>query len=166
VDVSLAVAPVAMRVHATAVAFGGRCVLIRGKSGAGKSDLALALLTLAPDALAAFGIERIAGALIADDQVQLAKFDRVIRASAPKTIEGLLEVRGVGIVRVPRVLSTADVALVVDAVGADDVPRLPDAGVAADLLGVAVPRLALDFAAPTTAIKVALGLHVGVGGTG
>jgi serine kinase of HPr protein (carbohydrate metabolism regulator) len=162
---SLAVAPVAMRVHATAVAFGARCVLIRGKSGSGKSDLALALLALSPDALAAFGHGPLAAALIADDQVQLARIGGTIRASAPKTIEGLLEVRGVGIVRVPRVLSSAEVALVVDPVPAEEAPRLPDPGVAADLLGIAVPRLALDLTVPTAALKVALALHAGVGGT-
>ena len=80
-------------VHASAVYLPNaqRCgLLITGDSGSGKSSLALQLLTRG-------------GLLIADDQVLVHQSDasESITASAPPTLSGLLEVVGVGIVRVP-----------------------------------------------------------------
>ena len=123
--------------HATCVALDGRDgplgVLLRGPSGAGKSDLALRL------------IDRGAR-LVADDQCEVTIEDgaagpRLI-ARAPAEIAGVLEVRGLGIAEVPS-LAQAPVALVVDLVARDRVERLPDAA-AAEILGVDLPRLALD----------------------
>ncbi len=123
--------------HATCVALDGRDgplgVLLRGTSGAGKSDLALRL------------IDRGAR-LVADDQCEVTIEDgaagpRLI-ARAPAEIAGMLEVRGLGIAEVPS-LAQAPVALVVDLVARDQVERLPDAA-AAEILGVDLPRLALD----------------------
>lgn len=94
--------------HATCVEWFGRGVLIRGKSGAGKSDLALRLID--------------AGAvLVADDQVLLENGI----ASAPARLQGLLEVRGFGIVKLPFAETTA-IALTVDLCSADEIERLPD----------------------------------------
>ncbi len=74
-------------VHATAVAIEGEAVLLRGPSGSGKSDLALRLID--------------GGAqLVADDQTLLRRAGGRVLASAPPAIAGLLEVRGVGVVRV------------------------------------------------------------------
>lgn len=94
--------------HATCVEWFGLGVLIRGKSGAGKSDLALRLI----DAGAA---------LVADDQVLLENGI----ASAPAQLQGLLEVRGFGIVKLPFAETTA-IALTVDLCSADEIERLPD----------------------------------------
>lgn len=94
--------------HATCVEWFGRGVLIRGKSGAGKSDLALRLI----DAGAA---------LVADDQVLLENGI----ASAPARLQGLLEVRGFGIVKLPFAETTA-IALTVDLCSADEIERFPD----------------------------------------
>lgn len=94
--------------HATCVEWFGLGVLIRGKSGAGKSDLALRLID--------------AGAvLVADDQVLLENGI----ASAPARLQGLLEVRGFGIVKLPFAETTA-IALTVDLCSADEIERLPD----------------------------------------
>lgn len=83
-------------------------VLIRGKSGTGKSDLALRLID--------------AGAvLVADDQVLLENKT----ASAPARLRGLLEVRGLGIVRMPFIEKTT-IALTVDLCSAAEIERLPD----------------------------------------
>ena len=72
--------------HATAVAIDGRAVLLRGPSGSGKSDLALRLID--------------AGArLVADDQSELSRRGDVLMVRAPATIAGLIEVRGLGILR-------------------------------------------------------------------
>lgn len=77
-------------VHASAVAFVGRGVLILGRSGAGKSALALALVGRG-------------AALVADDRVRLARRGRVLVARAPERIAGMIEARGVGLLRLPAI---------------------------------------------------------------
>jgi len=64
------------RVHATSVAKGGKAVLLRGKPGSGKSDLALRLIDDGWD-------------LVADDYTELEDDDGVLRAQAPAAIQGL-----------------------------------------------------------------------------
>ena len=139
-------APVAVttRVHATAIAIGGRAVLLLGPPGSGKSDLALRL------------IDRGAR-LIADDQVELQATPRGLLAQPPATIAGLIEVRGVGIAPAAHV-SGIPVALAVDLA---EVPvRHPDPA-ARDFAGVEVPLLALDAFELSAPLKVeaALRLH-------
>lgn len=127
------------RIHATAVAIGGRAVLLTGASGAGKSDLALRL------------IDRGA-VLVADDQVELNARGGRLLASSPTTIAGQIEVRGVGIVAMP-FDADVPVALVIDL---DSRPeRLPEPG-ARTLAGIAVPLAALDPYAASAPIKVEL----------
>lgn len=110
--------------HASAVAFSGRGLLITGPSGSGKSSLALTLM--------AFG-----ATLIADD-----KTDAVLRAdqvwlSAPAAIHGLIEARGIGILH--STSTDAPLHLVVD-LGIDEVKRLPDRHTAS-ILGRSFPCL-------------------------
>lgn len=111
-------------------------VFIRGASGSGKSDLAFRLLS--------------SGAtLISDDQVALEKRQNRIFAGAVDAIRGLIEVRGIGLLRYP-VADPAAVKLVIDLVARDSVPRLPE-WTEMDILGVALPlfRLhAFDASAP------------------
>jgi serine kinase of HPr protein (carbohydrate metabolism regulator) len=123
------------RVHATCVALRGkrgwRGLLLRGSSGSGKSDLALRLID---------GGAR----LVADDQTELlATAGRVI-ARAPGTIAGLIEVRGVGIVRLARdqLVTQVTLALLVDLVPARQIERLPEPRREC-LLGVELPVVAL-----------------------
>lgn len=124
-------------VHGTTVEIEGKAVLIRGPSGSGKSDLALRL------------IERGA-VLVADDQTELSVNDGRLIASPPATIAGMIEARGVGILRLPH-RAWAPLALVVDLVAAAQVERLPEAE-AAGFLGYDVPLLRLaPFEASTTA---------------
>jgi serine kinase of HPr protein (carbohydrate metabolism regulator) len=99
-------------VHGTTVAIEGAGVLLRGPSGSGKSDLALRLID---------GGAR----LVADDQTELTRSPNGLVARSPASIAGKMEVRGVGIVRVPTVPS-ATVQLVVDLVPPDRVERLPE----------------------------------------
>jgi HPr Serine kinase C-terminal domain len=75
-------------IHASCVAIGGRGVLILGKSGAGKSDLALRLIDQG-------------AALVADDRTILFVEKGALHARAPSSIKGLLEVHGLGIVQIP-----------------------------------------------------------------
>jgi serine kinase of HPr protein (carbohydrate metabolism regulator) len=135
----------AITVHATTIAIDGVAVVLRGRPGAGKSDLALRL------------IDQGAG-LVADDQTALVRRgDGVVVASAPPTIAGRLEVRGLGIVEMPA-MRDVPVGLVVDLVGPPAIERLPEPATAA-LLGVALPWLQLDPGAPSAAAKVRLAVR-------
>ena len=130
-------------VHATAVALGGRCVLLLGASGAGKSDLALRL------------IDR-GWRLVADDHVVLAQEKGVLWASAPPQLAGLIEVRGVGIVPEPA-LARAPVVLALDLATSPD--RLPDPA-RRDLAGVAIPWLGFDGCGDSAPQRVERALRV------
>lgn len=98
-------------VHATCVAFGDIGILLRGPSGAGKSDLALRLI-------------EVGAALVADDRVRLAADGGVLQASAPPELAGLLELRGIGLVKLPN-LTQASIYLVADLVPSGAPARLP-----------------------------------------
>jgi HPr kinase/phosphorylase len=111
-----------------------------GPSGSGKSDLALRLLSR--------GFE-----LVADDQVDIA--DGV--ASCPVQLAGLLEVRGVGIVRLPW-RPQARLALMVDLqVRAD---RLPVPTRHAEL---GLPVVCIDAGAASAVDKVVVALDCALG---
>lgn len=128
--------------HLTCVSIGGRGVLIEGRSGAGKSDLALRL------------IDRGA-TLVSDDYTLLTKVDDTLIATAPERIAGSIEVRGVGILGM-EYLPTATVALLV--VLADEIERLPDP-ISRSLAGVAVPVIELSGLEASAPIKVELALQ-------
>jgi HPr kinase/phosphorylase len=133
-------------VHASAVLAGARAVLIRGPAGAGKSQLALALIQAAETGLLRFA------RLVGDDRVHLeAHHGRLLVRGAP-ALAGLLEVRGLGIRRVDYE-PMAVVGLVVD-LAADDAERLPAAS-ATVISGVELPRLAAG-ASPLPAVLAAL----------
>ena len=91
----------------------GAGILILGASGSGKSDLALRL------------IERGA-VLVADDRCELFVRESALWCRAPVSIAGLLEIRGVGIVELP-FRDATPLALAVELVASDAVPRLPAA---------------------------------------
>lgn len=93
-------AEVSGNIHATCIKIGQAGILLLGKSGSGKSDLALRL------------IMNKNACLVADDRVELAVSAKNIKASAPVVLSGLLEIRGVGIMKIPYEKS-ADVRLVV-----------------------------------------------------
>jgi serine kinase of HPr protein (carbohydrate metabolism regulator) len=123
-----------MNHHATAVILGDRGVLLRGRSGAGKTTLALALL----------GMCRSAGRfarLVADDQVLLARLGGRLVCRAPQSIAGLAEFRGMGPGRTPFEPGMV-VDLVVDLVERGAAPRFPEED-AVTLEGCNVPLLAL-----------------------
>jgi hypothetical protein len=111
-----------------AVRLGGfwRGVLIEGPSGAGKSDLALRALDQG-------------FSLVADDRVLLWVAEDRLFGRAPDALSGLLEVRGLDVVRVAA-LPFAEVALIAR-FGAPE--RIPGPG-SAVLLGVARPLIEID----------------------
>jgi serine kinase of HPr protein (carbohydrate metabolism regulator) len=129
--------------HASVVRVDGRGVLIRGASGSGKSALVLALLYSGDSAV-----------LVADDRVYLAAEGGGLMASAPESLAGLLEVRGVGIVRRPYVSPVA-VDLVVDLLPLADCPRLPDEQQALiTIRGVVLRRIYIATEAADGALRV------------
>lgn len=130
-------------VHASAVAIDGRAVLLRGPPGAGKSDLALRLID---------GGAR----LVADDQAELYRAADHVLISAPGVIAGLIEVRGIGILRLDAV-NAAPLALLVDLVPPLHVERLPESR-CEDVLGLAVPLIALAAFEASAAAKLRLAL--------
>jgi HPr kinase/phosphorylase len=132
-------------IHGTVVDIEGAGVLLRGPSGAGKSDLALRLIDGG-------------GVLVADDRIVLSETGGSVVAAAPETITGKLEVRGLGIVRLPFQISSV-VRLVVDLVGAASVERLPNAAETV-LLGVALPVLSLAPFEASAPAKIRLALRL------
>lgn len=128
--------------HASCVANDGRAVLIAGPSGSGKSDLALRLLD--------HGFT-----LVSDDRTIVRKEGDKLVASAPATIKGKLEIRGIGIVDMQSV-SDVPVALVVDLTS--DIQRLPDDSRARLILGMSIPLITVDAMTASAASKVTLGL--------
>jgi HPr kinase/phosphorylase len=128
-----------MQIHASCAARDGAGVLLLGPPGSGKSDLALRLLDCG-------------FMLVADDRVEVE--DGIARP--PPALAGLLEVRGLGILRLPFVHS-ARLALAVELA---EPPRLP-APAAHPELGL--PLVAVDARSPSAARRVALALDCVLG---
>jgi serine kinase of HPr protein (carbohydrate metabolism regulator) len=127
--------------HATCVAVAGKGVLLRGFSGAGKSDLALRLID--------GGAE-----LVADDQVVCHAEGGAVIATAPPAIAGLLEVRGLGVMHL-EFLGRVEIALVVDLVAPERVARMPVAAVC-EIAGIELPLLELAPFEASTPTKLRL----------
>lgn len=128
--------------HASTVATEGRAVLLTGPSGSGKSDLALRLLDRG-------------FTLVSDDQTIVRRDGDRLIASAPPTIAGKLEVRGIGIVDVER-LDDVPIALMVELTS--EIERLPDDGGERPILGVNLPLVTIDATTASAPSKVALAL--------
>lgn len=92
--------PDSLTLHATAVAVDGCGVMVIGASGSGKSSLALEMMSRG-------------ASLVADDRVILRRDGQTIRMTCPDPLRGLIEARGVGVLRaIPA--SDAVLRLVVD----------------------------------------------------
>ena len=138
-----------MLIHATSVAIDGKAVLIRGAPGSGKSTLALALLESAGNGLGRLPLHSL---LVSDDQCLLELRNGTLFARAPESLRGKLEVRGLGIVEVRRVVDAAAVVLVVDLDPAAE--RFPTGDRSVDFMGVTVPRVSLPPHAGALAARV------------
>ena len=134
-------------IHASAVLAGARAVLIRGRSGAGKSWLALELIEAARRGNIRFA------RLIGDDRVHLeAAGGRLLVRPAPE-IAGLVELRGLGILQQDHE-SCAVVGLVVD-LEAEDAQRLPEMR-ETTIEGIKLPRLPVAPGVPPLPAVLAL----------
>jgi serine kinase of HPr protein (carbohydrate metabolism regulator) len=132
-------------VQATCVALDGLGLLLRGRPGIGKSDLALRLVD--------------EGArLVSDDLVQIAAQDgrlmaRLPDGAAPET-RGRIEVRGLGILPVPSVEEIA-LALVVELKPQGEIERLPEPK-RWSCLGIELPVVEIDPRAASATAKLRL----------
>lgn len=127
-------------IHATCISIAGMGVLLRAPAGGGKSDLALRMIDQPGRGLGKNLMETI---LIADDRVAIWRNGERLMAACPKTLSGLLEVRGLGIVQLS-CGSEVELGLTVD-LGKDvAVDRMPDLLVNTySLWGVSVPKIAI-----------------------
>ena len=101
-----------MNYHGTSLIFNKRGLLLRGKSGAGKSDLALRLI-------------HQGATLIADDQTDLVAKGSDLIATCPRALEGKLEVRGIGIIDVPFV-KKPPLHIIIDLMNWQNIERHPE----------------------------------------
>jgi serine kinase of HPr protein (carbohydrate metabolism regulator) len=140
-------------VHASAVLVGARAILIRGPSGAGKSRLALELIDSARTGALRFA------RLIGDDRLHLEPAGGRLLVRYAETLAGLIELRGVGILR-RDYEPCAVVGLVVD-LAAADAERLPEDTELA-IAGIDVPRLAVAPGAAALPAVIAVVTSCGV----
>jgi len=129
-----------MLLHASCVALDDKGLLLTGAPGAGKSDLALRLIDSGAQ-------------LVSDDQTFLTYENGVLCASPPATIEGMMEIRHIGLVKMPFV-SNIPIAIIVELAGfGEELERLPEPDFVF-LLDQRVQRLRLPAFAASTPAKI------------
>ncbi|MGB7408174.1 MAG: HPr kinase/phosphatase C-terminal domain-containing protein [Pontixanthobacter sp.] len=132
----------------TAVAIGGRAVLVKGKPGVGKTALALCLIDRGAE-------------LIGDDGVALMVKPDGLWAAPPTATQGKIELRNIGIAELPCV--SAPVGLTLRIV--ENAPRFVEEAEWMSILDHPVPHLDISIgpAGPTLAdairVEYALTLH-------
>lgn len=127
--------------HATSVARENRGLLILGPSGSGKSSLALQMIGQG-------------AALLADDRTILTRRGDAVMLSCPPQLSGMIEARGIGLLRAPA-HPPSPLALVVD-LAISEPARLPEAR-EVDFLGRTFP---LVGGAASPHLAAALGLFL------
>lgn len=130
-------------IQASAVAIGGRGMLILGPPGSGKSSLALAL------------IDRGAQ-LIGDDGVSVAEQGGILVAAPPPRITGLIEVRNIGLLSRP---VSEPVALALALRLDPGAPRMPDQAETTVFEGIELPCIALWPDSPVLALRAEAALE-------
>lgn len=131
-------------IHGTVIAHNGIGCMILGAPGIGKTRLAQEAI--------------LGGAkLVADDQVVLSKHSGLIVAAAPAPLMGIIELRGLGIVRVNDALARAVLHLVIELDEAAN-DRLPEPQ-QMTLLDVSLPYLRIAPPPKTSAAGLLLYLR-------
>jgi serine kinase of HPr protein (carbohydrate metabolism regulator) len=134
--------------HASAVVIGEAGLLIRGASGGGKTQLALALIELA-------GRDGRFARLVGDDRVHVSPAGGRLVIRPHPAIAGHVERRGLGLAPAPHEAAAA-LRLVVDCLEGSPA-RLPEAEeMVTELQGVTLPRLAVDAGRPQMAARLVL----------
>ena len=131
-------------IHGTSIALEENGVLIVGFSGSGKSDLALRLID--------------SGAtLICDDQTICKKVENEIFLFAQEKICGLIEVRGLGLIKVPYVENIKLKMIVKLKEGVDE--RFPLKNLKKKIFGIAIPMIEISAKQISAEAKVKLMLY-------
>jgi len=137
--------------HGSCVSVGEAGVLLLGPPGSGKSDLTLRLI----DQLG-YGISGALkhAQLVADDQVMVTLEDGRLVASAPPTIAGCMEIRGLGLVGLPH-RSQVVLALAVRLNARQSIERLPDMEKNRfEILGTSLPMVLIDPASASAPARI------------
>lgn len=118
-----------LNIHAACIDIKNKGVLFLGASGSGKSDMALRLIA---------GYQ---AKLVADDRVDISLIQGKIVASAPVVLKGLLEVRGIGLVKIkPQPQTTIDLVVELTSSGLE---RMPEAAFY-ELCGIKLPLVKIN----------------------
>ncbi len=127
----------------------GAGVLLCGRPASGKSDLALRLIDSG-------------GVLVADDYTEVEARDGRLFGRPPETIRGLLEVRGIGVVKLDFATDAA-IGLMVELVpGGKNIERLPEPA-SRSIQGVEIPLFRLDPFEISALSKVRLAVRIANG---
>ncbi len=125
--------PGSLHLHATCVALDGAGILLRGRPGSGKSDLALRLVDAG-------------GKLVADDMCEIRRVGSRLIADLPASVDaafrGRIEIRGIGLFTLPYAGPTPLILVADLSPGAD--PGRTAADPVVDLLGLSLSRFVLD----------------------
>ena len=125
--------------HSSCVVFNDHGILIHGSSGSGKSDLALRLID--------------EGAiLVSDDYVEVEVADGKLIANTAPNIDGLIEVRGIGLMKTDFV-NTAQIHLALELVERDEIERLPEQSFF-EHEGISIPQYKFDAFSCSAVAKV------------
>ena len=117
-----------LSVHGTLIAHGGHGCLITGPSGAGKTRLAIEAMMLGAK-------------FIADDQVQFSMVSNMLMAGPPPGMQGVIELRGIGLARLPDTATRQVVHCVAEITPIESIERLPPAPEQREFLGIRLPLL-------------------------
>ncbi|MBR1778350.1 MAG: HPr kinase/phosphatase C-terminal domain-containing protein [Alphaproteobacteria bacterium] len=126
-------------IHASCIEFMESGLLICGEPGAGKSDLC-------------FRLTEMGARLVADDQTQIENIHGRLIASCPDSLQGLLEVRGLGIIEMP-FLPKTQIHLKLSLQTSGKIDRMPEAETEI-IEGVKIPVFRLNGFEVSTALKI------------
>lgn len=133
-------------IHATLVKLDGKGILLIGKSGSGKSDLALRL------------IENKKASLVADDIVDIVLQNGKLVGSVSQNLAGLLEVRNIGIIKYPYIESSSVDMLVNLTESSEEIERMPS-NTKDVILGLEINKIDLYAKESSAADKVVAALR-------
>ncbi len=137
-------------IHGTLLFIENKGVLLKGPSAAGKSDLALRLISLPSDT----ALYQHPPRLVADDRVRLRVRKQSLWGAAPGPLEGLIEVRNVGILTMP-FEKQAEIRAIINLDPAVDRERMPSTPLPVETIeGISLPVIALDPFESSAALKL------------
>lgn len=118
----------AQPMHASLIAYQGMGILITGPSGSFKTTLAIEAMQLGAK-------------FIADDRVQFTLISGMLMGGPPKGMQGVLEIRGVGLFRLPDTATQQVIHCVIDLSDPQSIERLPATQLKTEILGISVPMM-------------------------